>query len=67
MEPLKDDKSMSYLRWVTAYILTTEFFKNTITIQLVSVYCVMVFMGSAPDSQFALLVAMTLGFYFKKD
>lgn len=66
MEPLKDDKSMSYMRWVTAHVLTSEFFKNTITLLLVVAYIILLFLGREPNSQFSLLVAMVLGFYFKK-
>ncbi len=56
----------STTRWVFKEILRTEHFKNTITLILVLTYCWMMLQGIEPDSQFALLVGMVLGFYFKQ-
>lgn len=56
----------SFLRWICSQILSTSFFKNTITLMIVCVYCILMVMGRTPDSQFGLLVGMILGFYFKR-
>lgn len=61
----KESSHVSYLRWATGQILTTEFFKNTVTLLLVATYCLLMVLGRTPDSQFSLLVGMVLGFYFK--
>lgn len=61
------DRRQSYLRWLTGEVLTTEFFKNTITLQIVMTYCYLMMTGRTVDSQFGLLVGMILGFYYKKD
>jgi hypothetical protein len=52
--------------WLAEQILSTDFFKNTITLMLVAAYCALLFLGREIDSQFALLVGMVLGFYFKQ-
>ena len=55
------------LRWLVSEILKTEHFKNGITMLLVVTYCWMTVKGVKPNNEFALLVGMVLGFYFKKD
>ena len=56
----------STLRWIAGEILKTEHFKNTITLILVATYCWMMVRSIPTTSEFALLVGMVLGFYFKK-
>ena len=56
----------STLRWLVSEILKTERFKNTITMVLVLTYCWMTIQDVKPSNEFALLVGMVLGFYFKK-
>lgn len=55
-----------FFRWLLSKVLTTEFFKNTITLMLVGVYCTLMIMGRTPESQFGILIGMILGNYFKK-
>ncbi len=66
MDPVFDDHKVPFVRWLASYVLTVDFFKNTITLMVVSVYCFMMLMGRAPTAEFGLLVGMLLGFYFKK-
>lgn len=56
-----------FLRWLAGHLLTTEQFKNTVTITLVTTYCYMAVTGVEVSSEFSMLVGMVLGFYFKKD
>ena len=64
---MSDTEKKPLLRWLLGEMLTTTFFKNTITLQIVLTYCYLVATGATPDSQFGLMVGMVLGFYFKKD
>lgn len=62
-----DNRNQSFMRWFMGEMLTTEHFKNTITLILVLTYCGMAFNGIKMSSEFSMLVGMALGFYFKKE
>jgi len=53
-------------QWFVNNILTTEHFKNTITLILTLTYCWMMTHQHQPSNEFSLLVGMVLGFYFKR-
>ena len=57
----------TFIRWLAGHLLTTEQFKNVVTMCLVLTYCALVIQGEEPNNEFALLVGMVLGFYFKKE
>lgn len=60
-------EKLGFARWFLTYFLTTEHFKNSITVMIVSVYCYLKLAQIPTGSEYDLLVGMVLGFYFKKD
>jgi len=56
----------SFARWFLSYFLTTEHFKNMVTMVLVLTYCALMITGRDLNNEFSLLVGMVLGAYFKK-
>ena len=63
---MAEGERSSGFRWLVSEILKTERFKNAITMVLVLTYCWMTIKDVKPSNEFALLVGMVLGFYFKK-
>lgn len=61
-----ENDRMPAVKWLISEVLKTEHFKNVITMVLVMTYCWMMVEGMKPNNEFALLVGMVLGFYFKK-
>ncbi len=64
---MEEDERTPAIKWFVTEILKTEHFKNGITIILVLTYCWMIINNIKPNNEFALLVGMVLGFYFKKE
>ena len=62
---MKEQEREPFVRWFLNNFLTTDHFRNAITMTLVMVYAVQVVRGAPIDDHFFMLLGLVLGAYFK--
>lgn len=60
------EEQQSFARWLVSYFVTTEHFKNTAALMMISTYCIMMITGRPIPNEFYILIGVILSFYFKR-